>query len=192
LSVGLGELNRFEVTIASAYRYRPDVTLNPGTGMAIELDAAKGVDVFGSIVDRRSFAKLRLGVDGSQSFAVGDTSFSRSQSFTVRGFASREIGKGRGEWEAEFGYTNSRDKVGAMTAACQNDVSPATCFGASETKVISAGAQLYYRIKDNVFGIGNVYVSQMGLTRKDSAGTGTVSDPSITAITGYLRIAYRY
>lgn len=192
LSVGLGELNRFEITIASAYRYRPEITLKPPTmgSTAIKLDAAKGVDVYGSIIDRRSFANLRLGVDFSRSIAVGDVSFNRAESSTGRLFASREIGEGRGEWEAEISYAQSKDRNGGMAATCTGDISPADCFGASSTTVFGAGAQVYYRIKKDIFGIGNVYVSQMGLDRQD--GTMTVADPSLLSITGFVRVAYRY
>ncbi len=193
VSVALGNLNRFEVTIASAYRYRPEITLTPANGMmAISLAAAKGVDVYGSIIDRRSIAGLRLGVDASRSFAVGDVSFARSEVLTFRGFASHEIGNGRGEWEAEVGYANSKDKNGGLMggAQCVGNISPADCFGASQTKVLSGGGQVYYRLKDNIFGIGNVYVSKMSLDRKD--GMATVSDPAITSFTIFARIAYRF
>ena len=64
------------------------------------------------------------------------------------------------------------------------------CFGASSTKVLSGGGQVYYRIKKDIFGIGNVYVSQMSLDRKD--GMVTIADPKLTSITGFLRVAYRY
>ena len=193
LSVGLGELNRFEITIASAYRYRPEISLKPPTmgSTAIKLDAAKGVDVFGSIIDRRSFANLRLGVDVSRSIAVGDTSYNRTESSTFRLFASREIGDGRGEWEGEISYAQSKDRSGGMSAMCTGGmVTPVDCFGASSTSVISAGGQVYYRIKKDIFGIGNVYVSQMALDRQD--GTMTVSDPKLLSITGFVRVAYRY
>lgn len=191
LSVALGELNRFEITVASAYRYRPEVTLTPANAMApITLEAAKGVDVYGSIIDRRSLFELRLGVDASRSFAVGDTAFARSEILSFRTFASREIGKGRGEWEAEISYATTKDKSGGMAAAC-TALSPADCFGASQTKVISVGGQVYYRIKGNVFGIGNLYVSQLGLDRVDATG-GKTADPSILSLTGFVRVAYRF
>jgi hypothetical protein len=64
------------------------------------------------------------------------------------------------------------------------------CFGASSTTVLTAGGQVYYRIKKDIFGIGNLWVSQMDLERKE--GTATLSDPAITAITGFVRVAYRY
>lgn len=187
MSVGLGELNRFEVTIATQFRYRPALTLTPANNMmAIDLDAAKGVDVFGSFMDRRSFLNLRLGVDGSRSVAIGDTAFSRSEILAVRTFASREIGKGRGEWEAELSYAQTRDRTGTMITC----TGPADCFGTSKAKVISAGAQVYYRVKDNLFAIGNLWVSQTGVTRKE--GTADVKDPAITSLMGFVRLAYRF
>jgi hypothetical protein len=191
LSVGLGELNRFEVTVATAFRYRPALTLTPANNMApIELDPAKGVDVFGSIMDRRSFLDLRIGVDTSRSVAIGDTAFSRSTVQTFRGFLSREIGKGRGEWEAEASYAMTKDQSGTGMAACQL-TDPRTCFGTSSAKVFSLGGQVYYRIKDNIFGIGNLWFQQIGVARKDAGGM-SLNDPKITALTGFARIAYRF
>ena len=196
ISVGLGELNRFEVTVATAFRYRPAFTLTPANNMmSIPLDAAKGVDVFGGIMDRRSFLNLRLGADVSRSIALGDTAFSRSEILAVRGFASREIGKGRGEWEAEVTYATTRDRTAAAAncapIAPATSPSPADCYGTSNTTVFSVGGQLYYRIKDNVFGIGNLWVSQMGLARKDVSNM-TVNDPAISSLMGFARIAYRF
>ncbi|HLL24473.1 MAG TPA: hypothetical protein VK427_20220 [Kofleriaceae bacterium] len=192
LSVGLGELNRFELTVAAAYRYRPEITLTPVSKMmAIKLNAAKGVDVFGGIMDRRSLFDLRIGIDGSRSIAVGDTAFSRTESTTFRGFAAREIRKGRGDVEAEVSYVTSIDRSGAMSTACVGSaVSPADCFGASDTKVLTVGGQVYYRLKDNLFGIANLWVSRVGLKRKD--GMEVLQDPTITSITGFVRLAYRY
>ena len=191
-SFGLGELNRFEITVGSQYRYRPDFTLRAPDGTVVaELEAAKGVDVFGGILDRRSLFDLRIGVDATLSRAVGDVAFSRSESLTTRGFLSREIGKGRGEWEAEVSYTTTSDRTGGAAPMCiGGTVSPADCYGASSAKILSAGGQVYYRIKQDWFGIANLYVSQMGLTRKDQMDTFT--DPTITSLTGFLRIAYRY
>jgi hypothetical protein len=191
LSVGLGSLNRFEITLATAYRYRPEVTLTPANSMnTITLDPAKGIDVYGGIMDRRSLFDLRIGVDASRSFAVGNISFSRSEILAVRGYASREIGKGRGEWEAEVSYATSRDRNGGDQAAC-GAVSPANCFGTSKAKIISVGGQVYYRVKDNVFAIGNLWISQMGLDRQ-TAPTMTQSDPAILSLTGFVRLAYRF
>jgi hypothetical protein len=190
LSVGLGSLNRFEITIASAFRYRPGITLRPGTGDPIELDPAKAIDVFGGIMDRRSFLDLRIGVDASRTIAVGDISFNRAEALTLRAFASREIGKGRGEWEGEVSYATSRDRSGETTVACTGDISPASCFGLSNTTVYSVGGQVYYRVKKDVFAIGNLYVSRMALQRKDA--DMTVDDPNITSVTAFARLAYRY
>jgi len=191
LSVALGELNRFEVTVATAYRYRPEVTLTPANAMTpTTLAAAKGVDVYGSILDRHSLFDLRIGIDGSRSFAVGDISFARSEITTFRGFASREIGRGRGEWEAEVGYSTTTDRAGGMQTDC-GTISPATCFGTSNAKILTFGGQVYYRIKDNLFGIGNVYVSQMGLERQDTPTT-TAADPTILSVMGFVRLALRF
>ena len=70
-------------------------------------------------------------------------------------------------------------------------LSPADCFGTSSATIFSLGAQVYYRIKDNLFGIGNIWVSQMGLTRETTPGM-TANDPAILSLTGFARVAYRF
>jgi len=120
ISVGLGSLQRFEVSVAGAYRYRPDVTLTAPDGTTrIGLEAAKGVDITVGIMDRRSLLDLRLGIDVTRSIGLGDVAFNRSEVLSTRVFASREIGKGRGEWEAEGTYTTTRDQGDSAMAAPQ-------------------------------------------------------------------------
>lgn len=189
-SFGLGDMNRFEITIASAFRYRPALTLTPANLMApIELEAAQGVDVYGSVMDRRSFLNLRVGLDASRSIAVGDTAFARSEILTGRVFASREIGKGRGEWEAEISYATTRDRHGNLMGMCGAMSSPADCFGVSNAKVFSVGGQVYYRVKEDIFAIGNLYVQQVGV---DSEGAMPTKDPPILSLMGFARVAYRF
>ncbi|MBA3817792.1 MAG: hypothetical protein H0X17_02790 [Deltaproteobacteria bacterium] len=189
-SAGLGHLQRFEVTIASAYRYRPDLTLRAPDGTTnIALAAAKGVDVFGSVMDRRSLFGLRVGVDVSKSFGLGNVAFQRSEVLATRLFAAREIGEGRGEWEGEVSYSTSLDRAGG-SGCTGTATSPADCFGTSKAKIMSGGANVYYRIRGNLFGLGSLFVSRMNLQRLD--GMTVTADPAVTSVTGFLRVAYRF
>lgn len=190
LSAGLGNLQRIEVTVAAGYRSRPGFTLNPIAtapmgAQPLALRGARSYEVFGSIIDRRSIADLRLGIDGVQTFASGDISYQRSEVFAVRAFASRELSSGKGEWEAEISYSTTSDKTGGATSCLAADV--ATCFGLTNGTVISAGGSLYYRINRDWFLIAQAYLSQTTLTV-----TGQAADPSITGLSGYFRIAYRF
>jgi hypothetical protein len=184
ISAGLGNLQRFEITVASAYRYRPAFSLTPvGMGAAaIPLPAAKSVEVYGSIVDRRSYKDARIGVDGVQTFGVGTVAYQRDEVFALRGFVGRELDSGKGEWEAEISYAESKDTN--IDYNCTNVVD---CYGSTSGTVISAGGTLYYRFNRDWFMIAQAYLARTTLTRAMLA-----ADPTITGLTGYARFAYRF
>jgi hypothetical protein len=190
LSAGLGELQRFEVTAAIAYRRRGDITLTAppqttGTQAETHIPAAQSVEVYGAITDRRSFKDLRLGADGSRIFGVGSATFQRTSSLTLRAFAAHEIAGGQGEWEAEVAYSNTRDDdAGKM---CM-DIS--TCFGASQTTILSLGGNLYYRFNRDWFAMGSLFLNRTSITEVQMAMA--TKDPAVTGLSGFLRIAYRF
>lgn len=196
ISAGLGEMERFEVTVAISYKDRPGFTLDPITSVAgmntpLVLKAEKGYEVFGALVDRHSFGEMRLGVDGLSSFAVGDIAYQHTNVFVVRGFAGREFSSGKGEWEAEVSYSSTEDQSTVAKAgqflSCDD---PASCFGSTKGTIISVGGQTYYRINRDWFLIAQAYLTHTALTVVGS--TGNVEDPAINALSGYFRIAYRF
>jgi hypothetical protein len=186
VSAGLGPLQRFEISTAVNYRYRPAFTLLPPNGMmGLSLPAAKGVDVYASLIDRRSIASLRLGVDVSRSFAVGGgAAYQRSEVLAARVFAARELKSGRGEWEAEASYSTSKDTTGAGTACAITAIDQ--CFGSANSTIVSAGGNLYYRINNDWFVLGNLFVSRYAIKNVQQA------DPAILGLTGFARVAYRF
>lgn len=189
LSVGLGQFQRFEISTGLAYRWRPAVAVPLGDGMgnmAVTLQAAKGVEVYGSIVDRRSIKNARIGIDGSRSIAVGDVAYQRSTVLALRAFASREMANGRGEWEAEVNYNTTRDSATGFN--CIDPANITSCYGASTGTIISGGGSLYYRVNRDWFAIGNVFVSRQTL----KFGEMQVPDPAVLSVMGYARIAYRF
>ncbi|HEY5944998.1 MAG TPA: hypothetical protein VIV40_05875 [Kofleriaceae bacterium] len=185
VSAGLGKQQRFEISTAVSFRYRPEFDLKlPDGTVAATAKAAKSVEVWGGVVDRHFIKNTRIGIDGSQTFSVGDVAYQRSVLFLGRLFVNREIGGGRGEWEAEGSYSKVKDTTGAMTLAC---TSPADCYGSSNNTVISLGGQLFYRIKTDWFGIGTLHVMQISNKRSDQ-----LVDPKVLGITGFVRIAKRF
>lgn len=197
ISAGLGNLNRFEVTVAATYRNRPGFTLDPlamgSGGQSLSLTAEKGYEIYGSILDRRSFADMRIGLDGLETFTVGDIPFQHSNVFAVRAFVGRELESGRGEWEAEATYSTTKDIVNATIdpATFTQCADVGSCYGSTSGTVISIGGTLYYRINRDWFLIGQLYVSQTSLTVAQASGT-PAADPAIDDLTGYFRIAYRF
>ncbi len=183
VSAALGRAQRFEVSTAVNYRYRPAVTLVAPDGVNnVPLRAAQGVDVYLAVTDRQSFAKLRLGLDASRSFALGNIAFHRSEVLAVRAFAARELKSGRGEWEAEIGYSNTKDVAGGNDCATLD-----TCFGSSTGTIISLGGNFYYRLNRDWFALGNLFVSRHAVTTVMQG-----ADPAILGLTGFARVAYRF
>jgi hypothetical protein len=188
VSAGLGSLQRFEITTAVAYRLRPEFVLHDVNGaMVADLPAAKSVEVFGGITDRRSLADARIGVDAVQTFSAGNVPFQRSKFFAARVFAAHDIKDGQGEWEAEVAYSTSVDTAGAgcVMSGVVTDLS--TCFGYTNGNVISVGGTVYYRLNRDWLGIVNAYITDTSLKE-----AGMASDPAVVGLSGYLRIAYRF
>lgn len=192
LSAGLGELQRFEVTAALAYRRRGDITLSAPpqmTGTLVTtLPAAQSVEIYGAVTDRHSIKNLRLGVDGSRVFGVGSATYQRTTSLSLRAFAAREFGNGHGEWEAELAYSSSKDDSAGV--ACPNGADIKSCFGASKSGVLSLGGNLFYRINRDWFAMGSAFLNRTSITHVDA--TASTDDPAVTGISGFLRAAYRF
>ncbi len=185
ISAGLGNLQRFEVTVATALRYRGELVL-PALAMGgtdTTLPAGKSVEVFGGITDRRSFKKLRIGVDGSRIFKLGGDSYQRTSSNMFRAFVARELRDGHGEWEAEASYTKTKDdQVGTVC----DGASQLTCFGSASSTGLMLGGNVYYRFNRDWFAMTSLFLTRQSVT------TMTGSDPTITGLSGFLRASYRF
>lgn len=183
VSAGLGRLQRFEVTVASALRFRGELVLPAQSvgGMDITLPAGKSVEVYAGITDRRSIKNLRIGLDGSRIFKVGGDSYQRTASNSFRAFVGRELKDGHGEWEAEGSYTQTKDdKAGT---ACADVL---TCFGSATSTAIGLGGNVYYRFNRDWFGMTSLFLTRQNIT------TMTGADPAITGLSGFFRAAYRF
>jgi hypothetical protein len=194
VSASLGADQRFEISTAVNYRYRPAFKLtSPDNTTTLNLAAAKGVDVFLALIDRRSIAKLRLGADVSRSFAIGGVSYQRSEVLAARVFAAREFKSGRGEWEAEVGYSTTKDTGGGSTMCPPRTTTMLEqCFGSSNGTILSLGGNVYYRINQDWFALGNLFLSSYGVKPGPAGGMALPADPTIFGLTGYFRIAYRF
>lgn len=196
VSAGLGKLQRFEISTALSLRNRGEFTLLTPDAMVpdITLPAARSVEVWGSIVDRRFFGETRVGIDGSQSFGVGNLAYQRSEALLARLFVLRSFSNGRGEWEAEASYSKIRDSVIGMSlntlggcGAAPGAAGVPECYGTSNNTLYSAGGQLTYRLKTDWLGIATMHLMRIGNKRSDG-----VVDPTVTGITGFVRIAKRF
>lgn len=193
LSAGLGRNQQVEVSVAVSGRYRPDVTVNYNgiggtTPMSYTFTESKTADVLAQLV-HRNLLSSRIGIDLIRSFSLGDTS-ARSDYLTLRAFLSREFRQGRGSWDGEVAYSNSSDDTAADNAMAQ------VYFGKSKTSTISAAGTVYYRLKTSWFLMGSVGLGRFSLeTISRTAGTPApvkVTDPGVTSISMFARLAYRF
>ena len=187
ISAGLGKEQRFEISTAISYRFRPAFELrspDPNTPTIVQLPGASSIEVWGSIVDRRSIKGTRIGLDATQSFAAGQLAYQRSVFFTGRLFVLREIANGRGEWEGEASYSQVKDTVLGMNLGC---AMVSDCYGTSNNTIFQIGGQLFYRLKADWFGIGTLHILRVTNKRSDQ-----VVDPAVLGATAFLRIAKRF
>lgn len=190
LSVGLGQNQKVEVSVAVSGRYRPEVSITYND----ELDPyvfkeSKSVDVLGQVVHRNLF-NSRIGVDVIRSFSIGQTS-ARSSFLTFRGFISREFRQGRGSWEADVAYSTTKDEIppaGAMASAVPFD------YGRSSTSTIQANGTVYYRLRNAWFLLGNLGIGNFTLQSVVPIGgmDQAQNDPGVLSISAFGRIAYRF
>lgn len=180
LSVALGRLQQLEGSVIVAYRMRPDVTVPNGMG-SFTFKASTSVDVGWQVV-HRNLLRTRVGADGVRAYSVGDAS-SRATYLAFRAFASREFKQGRGNWEAEVGYSTARDD-GMLEGTLS--------FGRSKIKTLSAGATVYYRVGAAWFVMGSGSLGRLSLASKPVLTEASVEDPPVTQLSGFLRAAYRF
>ena len=197
VSAGLGEFQRFEISINSTYRARKAITIPKVDGTELRLQGTKGVEVGGTILDRRSIADLRLGLDVVRTIGIGgDTAiaFMRSNIFAVRAFAGRELKNGHGEWEAEVTYSTTQDSA-AGTECAPGAMAVVYCYGSSQGSIISAGGNLFYRINRDWMAFGSLFITRQNLTYYGNdamAMGGPKTDPSVLGASGFGRISYRF
>ncbi len=193
ISAGLGNLERFEITVAGTFRRRPAFNLYPtveGSGAVnLRLAGERGYEVSASIVDRHSIKDARIGVEVLQTFGSGGVTYNHEDVFVLRGFVGHELMSGRGEWEIEGSYSTSKDSN--VGVACMAVGPEDTCFGSANGSVIAVGGTLYYRINHDWFLIGQAFISHQELT-STALGTTQAADPTVNDLTGYFRIAYRF
>ena len=145
-----------------------------------------------AIVDRRSIKDARIGIDGVaivRASAISRISAARRSSGRL--FASRELAR----TAAASGRPRSRTR--RSTTACSDDGpglrhagaagdDVSDCYGTSNNTVISAGGQLFYRLK-RIGSDRTLHVMRITNTRSDGA-----VDPAILSVTGFMRIAKRF
>jgi hypothetical protein len=187
LSVGLGNSERYEISTAAELRERPDMSLSTGMGNpAISLKAAESAELMLQATDRRSFGGLRLSLFALRAFGVG-TSLDRTSTTVVRASAQKSFADDKGEWEADLGYSASKDDDVGVTC---DSATLTTCWGASQVSTASIDGFAMYRLGDAWLGLASVELADQSL--QASNGAQLVSQPAIIEITALVRLSYRF
>jgi hypothetical protein len=159
----------------------------PAGTAPITIKAAESAELSLQVVDRRSFAGLRLGLLALRAFGIGDVNLNRTQSLVVRASAQHELAGGNGEWELDLGYATSKDDNVGVTC---NPATLSTCWGSSEASTIAADGYGMYRLGRNWLTVASLELASQHLKVSDAANQ--VDQPSIILITGMLRLSYRF
>lgn len=193
VSLALGRLESLELSSSIALRRRPEITVLTGqaTGAnTAKIAATQSADVQFSVVHRRLFRDLRVGIDAVRSFGVGDVPFARSEYLSVRAHASREFRQGRGQWEAEIGYAQVDEGSRGATCVPTSTATILDCFGAANSRRLDAAGTVYYRLTPSFFAVGSLSTGRLALTTV--RGGMATADPNLLQFSGFLRLGFRY
>jgi hypothetical protein len=193
---------RFEVSTSFQVRHRPTQAVCSGNSaeecsmadVGTTEDAWSGEAML-SLVDRQSIGGLRLGASlinmfGLYKLGLGNDSYGRSNYLVARLNASRPLMGQQAHLDADLAYLHAED-VGRNNC---DPASPLTCYGSAVTDTVSGGATLYYRFQPDWFVLATVNAA---LQMFDAPSvTDRTADPIVaasnTALTGFLRLAYRF
>jgi hypothetical protein len=178
---------RYELSWLGQVRRRPALTVQTVDGQAFAFAEAQAADVTVRLLDRRSFAGLRLGGSATATFGIGQESLQRASAKIVRVFGARELGP-RSELEAEVTYLTSEDD-GQGTACVALD--PLTCYGTSQVSSLGVGGSWVRRFGARWLLFVAVTAGRQSLVSDNAAGE-RVAQPPITVTTGFLRASYRF
>ncbi len=203
LSAALGRTLRWEVSVATALRRRPEIVLEDDDPASTAGDqtiaAASSGELFLQVVDRRFYGGWRLAGSFIRVFdapflntedpdddALGSGNAARTTASVARISGQRELKDGRAEVEVELSYAASKDEVrGTCTTADITD-----CYGSSLARTLALGGTGFYRIKRDWFVMGTVEIARQELSVVD--GMATVDTPAILMTTAFVRASYRF
>lgn len=184
--------NRFQLTASGELRRRPKITVKPvGPGQAeVVLPLAQALDIHLQVVDRRSFAKFRIGGSVTRTLARGKENLDRAKSTIARIDASRDFKDGKGEFELNLEYMRSDDQNQVDTCP-PGQVDFLQCYGTAQAETIGAGGVVFYRPKKNWYAMGMASVATQTLTTSNLMEE-KASQPAVLMITAFARLAYRF
>lgn len=182
---------RFEVTASGAIRRRPEVSLGLDNEMLdpLVLPEAQAADVTLSVVDRRSYKDIRLGLSYSRAMGVGEANLNRSEFQVVHLNGLRDLMDGKASVEGSLTFVSSSDDDDEM--ACVASLQPLNCYGTSTAQTLTLGGMGTYRIKRDWLGIASATLGSQSITVED-AMQERLDLPRILTMSFFFRVAYRF
>jgi hypothetical protein len=190
---------RFEVSTSFAVRHRPSETICPANdpdcapAMGQTSEDAWSGEAMLSLVDRQSIGGLRLGASvinmfGLYDLGLGDDSYGHSNFLIGRLDASRALMNEQVQVDADLSYLHAED---AGRSNC-DAAAVLTCYGDTVADTISLGGTVYYRFQPDWFALVTANAALQSFTPGAAADAAMQTSYTNTAITGFLRLAYRF
>jgi hypothetical protein len=178
---------RFELSASGGVHRRPrvDVALADGTSLAFR--EARSADATFSILDRRSLAGLRIQLSASLTYPVGSGATDRGRGSLVRLAASRGFAQQRGQLEADVMAERFRDDGAGH---CMTSLDPFVCYGDAKTTAAQAGALASWRIGREWLVLADLHAGYRDVRAAGIAGP--IAWPTVTSITSFVRVQWRY
>lgn len=184
-SMAIGRDDRFELSGSAGLRTRPLVTLT-AEGVTTTIAANKEMELFLQAVARDLWG-ARVALSYLRAFGVDNGNAPQTNAQAIRLVASRGFAQERGLWEGEVGQVAANDNNAGAT--CDPGNFP-TCYGSAGARTFGATGRVYYRFKRDWFVLGSL---ELARERLDVASGATVTtQPGMTLITAFARVAYRF
>lgn len=195
---------RLEVSTSFALRHRPSQSICPNNdldcapAMAQTTNDAWSGEAMLSVVDRQSIGGLRLGASvinmfGLYELGLGDDSYARSNHLVARVDASRPLMGEKAQLDVDVSYLHAED-AGSSSCAFSpgTPLPPLTCYGTTVVDTVSVGGTVYYRFQPDWFALVTANAALQSFTPGAATDAAMQTSYSNTAITGFLRLAYRF
>ena len=187
VSVSLAR-RRFQLSASGGLRRRPELSVPVSDGSEFTFPETRAAEATLTVLDRRSILGLRLGATFALVTPIGDAAPTASSTRVARVRASRQLAKGRGQWQLDLGYLHGEDSV---TSAPCTGLDPLACYGAASVRALQGGGLLAAPVTKATLLIADVHVGAERVTATGEGGN-KVEQPTRLVTTGFLRIQRRF
>ncbi len=176
---------RFELSASGGLHRRPAIDVPLADGGVVAFPAASMAEATLAVLDRRSFAGLRVALSGSALGPIGDQAPSRSRGVAARLVVSR-AGE-RGDVELDLVAQRFSD-LGPRTGCTTLD--PLACHGTARSTAAQVGGLLTLRAGSEWLLLID---GHLGVRDAESSTVGAMVEwPRVVSVSGFARLSWRY